>query len=53
VDGDGVYVRDALEQNCEPSSPRRSHFADGRARYRLFWIGLAFWFEFGWTVVLV
>lgn len=36
-----VYVRDVVEQNSEPSSLRRSHFADGRVRYRWFWVGWA------------
>lgn len=34
-----VNIHDAVERNSEPSSLRRSHFADGRARYRLIWMG--------------
>lgn len=37
-----VYVHDVVEQNSEPSSLRRNHFADGRDRYQWFWIGWAF-----------
>lgn len=49
-----VYVRDVVERNSEPSSLRRNHFADGRVRYRWFWMEWAFcvvvWLD-GWMVV--
>lgn len=49
-----VDIRDAVERNSEPSSLRRSHFADGRARFQWVWMWQAFWVcWFVWMVVQV